>query len=146
MGTIPKELTEKLAAIGCAVIEVPASLVKELRENNDIIKLSPTQYLLCKRKTLIPRELYTELSDIVRDFSLLPEWGSEIKLLPCPFCGGINLNIIETWEPKPFINCAGCNTLTYADSLQEATDKWNTREISRQPFHKIFNIIQAWKK
>lgn len=60
---------------------------------------------------------------------------SEIKLLPCPFCGGEK--VISTYNNfVPALLCGGCGAMmtipmsfgdTYEDKERELLRKWNTR-------------------
>ena len=54
---------------------------------------------------------------------------SEIKLLPCPFCGGeatLHNNFL-TDKFKVWCNECDCRTDVYSDK-EEAIEKWNTRK------------------
>lgn len=65
---------------------------------------------------------------------------SEIKLLPCPFCGGkATITIIEphkhafaTWMPDytggTFIECYNCSCSVSGETEEEAIGHWNTRK------------------
>jgi len=53
------------------------------------------------------------------------------KLLPCPFCGGmdefIELRIRET-DLYPYIHCINCGIeFSYGDCIRSAIEKWNQR-------------------
>lgn len=55
---------------------------------------------------------------------------SEIKLLPCPFCGG-EAELIKRKSNFPYIHgvwCIGCNCRTSFEKSEEiAIEKWNNR-------------------
>ena len=69
---------------------------------------------------------------------------SEIKLLPCPFCGG-EAEMGEDYSYwhglllsyKPHCSKCGCNIGMFSDKT-EAIEKWNTRK----PMERIVEIIK----
>lgn len=81
---------------------------------------------------------------------------SEIKLLPCPFCGGeAIINTIEPhkhqtpfgglmpdYEGETFIECVYCSCGISAETEAEAIKKWNTRK----PMERIIEQLEAEKK
>ena len=65
------------------------------------------------------------------------------KLLPCPFCGNIDLN--KDYKEKGYIiSCFHCDTEQYTvcdeGQFYEAVESWNTR----QP--RAVNIDKIWDK
>ena len=66
---------------------------------------------------------------------------SEIKLLPCPFCGGDAR--LESTGQYAVVGCKNDNCQGYAccykyDSKKEAIEHWNTRK----PMERIFERLQ----
>lgn len=63
---------------------------------------------------------------------------SEIKLLPCPFCGG------EAYFPtitKTFIECKSCGFETeYTEDTEWLVNTWNTRK----PIENIVEQLEEW--
>ena len=64
--------------------------------------------------------------------------GNDVKLLPCPFCGGYALTIVERMDGHAFvrIECGSCRTASPSIEFQphelfkarrEAVGVWNTR-------------------
>ena len=65
---------------------------------------------------------------------------SEIKLLPCPFCGG------KALECKTKIICKDCTCTVYGANLDKAKKNWNTRK----PMERIIERLEeqmpiSWK-
>ncbi len=51
------------------------------------------------------------------------------ELLPCPFCGGIDLNEVSNGECNAFIECEDCGASGPAGIRWVRTDGWNTRHL-----------------
>ena len=61
---------------------------------------------------------------------------SEVKLKPCPFCGGEALDATTMRSGLPVIECIKCHALMMSPDAHGApalANKWNTRELSWQP-------------
>lgn len=57
---------------------------------------------------------------------------TEIKLKPCPFCGGEDVHITDAWPHYPY--CLGCGAVVrktpYAcgeEGIKQAAQRWNRR-------------------
>lgn len=67
------------------------------------------------------------------EFRWLTLEAEEEKPLPCPFCGGDNIDIFETdfgqsEEPYQFaVKCKSCGALVSAEDKAEAIAAWNRR-------------------
>lgn len=55
-------------------------------------------------------------------------------LLPCPFCGAEDLELVNTHTPSYWVECETCRAEAHGDSLQthtaairSAVDAWNRR-------------------
>ena len=62
---------------------------------------------------------------------------SEIKLLPCPFCGG------EAMECKTKIICKDCTCTVYGVNLEVARKIWNTRKPMERIIEKLGKLPYA---
>ena len=53
---------------------------------------------------------------------------SEIKLKPCPFCGGSGIRIepVNKWRKSLF--CQNCHAKFIGESEEKLIEKWNTRK------------------
>lgn len=51
------------------------------------------------------------------------------NLLPCPLCGGNNVeaSVIEDYSDRSKVECYDCECSVYADNFLLAKQKWNTR-------------------
>ena len=83
--------------------------------------------------------------------------SSDIKLLPCPFCGGEGSAFVDKYE-KYFTGCLKCNFyygieiehdceledgwLAIHDSKEEAINAWNTRK----PMDRIVEQLEERRK
>ena len=70
---------------------------------------------------------------------------SEIKLLPCPFCGSHKVSVVNVAEYGCFIivkcNNCGCNTSGKSDEHESSViKKWNTRK----PMERIIERIESF--
>lgn len=67
---------------------------------------------------------------------------SEIKLLPCPFCGG-EAERIKRGSNFPYIHgvwCIACNCRTSFEKSEEISiEKWNTRKPMEQILERLEN-------
>lgn len=59
---------------------------------------------------------------------------SEIKLLPCPFCGG------EALECKTKVICSKCTCTVYGRNIDIARKLWNTRKPLERIIEKLENL------
>lgn len=84
---------------------------------------------------------------------------SEIKLLPCPFCGGEarlqTLDGSEDGQAKcinyedelhcgySFVHCYGCDTdfMHHGEYAKDVLEAWNTRK----PMQEIVKKLEEWK-
>ena len=78
---------------------------------------------------------------------------SEIKLLPCPFCGGeVELSIVNTEEHNRlyWIYCKGCGTRQqFSIHLDYVIKKWNTRKPMQEIVERLeesYQFFEAKKK
>lgn len=54
---------------------------------------------------------------------------------PCPFCGGMNLQVAENDAGNPAVWCKDCRCEgPEADSKDEAIEKWNQRDPNQHLF------------
>lgn len=77
---------------------------------------------------------------------------SEIKLKPCPFCGGDNVGI---WENKPITKiipttyearCYDCHFgLSPSKTKEEAIVAWNTRKPVERVLERLTSRLTAYK-
>lgn len=84
---------------------------------------------------------------------------SDIKLKPCPFCGGeaefcrTSIKTSDGWSDGVFVYCTECRNRTSAvlynkqehgecGEYKEASEKWNTRK----PMDRIVERLEAEKK
>ena len=55
---------------------------------------------------------------------------SEIKLLPCPFCGGENIKVLGSETSYYWCRCMNCLASTTTEDVEEdAIKAWNTRQV-----------------
>ena len=79
---------------------------------------------------------------------------SEIKLKPCPFCGGVPF-ICEAKKHKSrmlgqeieygdgaFVECSKCTCAISADTMEDAINTWNTRK----PVEKVLEQLEERQK
>lgn len=74
---------------------------------------------------------------------------SEIKLLPCPFCGGEAK--LESNGQYAVVGCMNSNCQGYAccykyDSKKEAIEHWNTRKPMERIIERIENARQKYQR
>ena len=74
---------------------------------------------------------------------------SEIKLLPCPFCGG-EAKVESTLKDRYRVICKRyreCGaTQLYANSKEEAIESWNTRKPMERIIERIENARQKYQR
>ena len=50
------------------------------------------------------------------------------RILPCPFCGGVELESGDNWScGEGYVHCSSCGVTMSSDTEESAIDKWNTR-------------------
>ena len=77
---------------------------------------------------------------------------SEIKLLPCPFCGGeaeMNYSVFFKYEAYARCKCCGARTMEFSSaSLQDARLKaiqsWNTRKPMQEICERLEEYASIW--
>lgn len=66
---------------------------------------------------------------------------SEIKLLPCPFCGGENIKVLGAETSYYWCRCMNCLASTTTEDVEEdAIKAWNTRK----PIEKVVKELEEW--
>jgi len=53
--------------------------------------------------------------------------SEELNLLPCPFCGGTDIEPVNDPHQRPFCVCLDCYAQTIEDTKEEAIAAWNRR-------------------
>lgn len=72
---------------------------------------------------------------------------SEIKLLPCPLCGGEAIQeagerIVwyDEYEYFECVHCTNCKASVEGETVEEAVTKWNTRKAMERIIERICNV------
>ena len=70
---------------------------------------------------------------------------SDIKLLPCPFCGGEAIQEAgeravwyDEYEYFECVHCTNCKASVEAETVEEAVTKWN----ARKPMERIIERLE----
>ena len=76
---------------------------------------------------------------------------SEIKLLPCPFCGGEAIQeagerivCYDEYEYFECVHCTNCKASVEGETVEEAVNKWNTRKPMERILDELVNLKKCY--
>jgi hypothetical protein len=70
---------------------------------------------------------------------LIYEPGVDPELLPCPFCGGVDLEIQNTHTPSYWIECHGCEATAHGEYGGDRKTRANHRRA-------FLSAVRAWNR
>lgn len=64
-------------------------------------------------------------------------------LKPCPFCGGSNVDLANTWTPSFWIECDDCSAQVHGDSFEgpERKDRFSYSKVPTSTFEATFEQL-----